>query len=139
MTTNRSFNAPPISTLREATSTAAPGSDEWGVSVARPCYGHPFAEEVMMTVSLPVAARVDLRRQPVEGVLERVEEALHARLDRQTLVRKRRSLGARTERNTWVRIERRGFERIGPQGWNGTEAAAVLQGVAMPEWYQGVA
>ncbi|MFE2366701.1 hypothetical protein [Streptomyces virginiae] len=92
-----------------------------------------------MTVSLPVAARVDLRRQPVEGVLERVEEALHARLDRQTLVRKRRTLGARTERNTWVRIERRGFERIGPQGWNGTEAAAVLQGVAMPEWYQGVA
>lgn len=38
-----------------------------------------------------------------------------------------------------MRIERRGFERIGPQGWNGTEAAAVLQGVAMPEWYQGVA
>ncbi|GLV85668.1 hypothetical protein Slala03_53570 [Streptomyces lavendulae subsp. lavendulae] len=38
-----------------------------------------------------------------------------------------------------MRIERRGFERIDPQGWNGTEAAAVLQGVAMPEWYQGVA
>ncbi|WP_435886084.1 hypothetical protein [Streptomyces erythrochromogenes] len=92
-----------------------------------------------MTFSLPVAARVDLRRQPVEDVLERVEGALHTRLDRQALVRKRRSLGGRTERGTWVRIERRGFERIGPQGWNGTEAAAVLQGVAMPEWYQGVA
>ncbi|MFE9221878.1 hypothetical protein ACFYN3_36870 [Streptomyces lavendulae] len=37
-----------------------------------------------------------------------------------------------------MRIERRGFEPIGPQGWNGTEAAAVLQGVAMIEWYQGV-
>lgn len=92
-----------------------------------------------MTASLPVAARVDLRRQPVEDVVERVEEALHVRLDRQTLVRKRRSLGGRTDRGTWVRIERRGFERIGPQGWNGTEAAAVLRGVAMPEWYQGVA
>ncbi|MFB7254009.1 hypothetical protein [Streptomyces nojiriensis] len=68
-----------------------------------------------------------------------MEQALHVRLDRHALVRKRRSLGGRTERGTWVRIERRGFERIGPQGWNGTEAAAVLQGVAMPEWYQGVA
>ncbi|MGW0858102.1 hypothetical protein [Streptomyces sp. NPDC002690] len=92
-----------------------------------------------MNGSLPVAAQVDLRRQPVEDVLERVEEALHVRLDRQALVRKRRSLGGRTDRATWVRIERRGFERIGPQGWNGTEAAAVLQGVAMPEWYQGLA
>ncbi|MFF4319555.1 hypothetical protein [Streptomyces sp. NPDC001568] len=92
-----------------------------------------------MTGSLPVAAQVDLRRQPVEEVLERVEKALHVQLNRQALVRKRRSLGGRTQRGTWVRIERRGFERIGPQGWNGTEAAAVLQGVAMPEWYQGVA
>ncbi|MER5412211.1 hypothetical protein [Streptomyces virginiae] len=92
-----------------------------------------------MTGSLPVAAQVDLRRQPVEDVLERVEAALRVELDRQTLVRKRRSLGGRTERGTWVRIERRGFERIGAQGWNGTEAAAVLQGISMPEWYQGVA
>ncbi|MFJ3631643.1 hypothetical protein [Streptomyces sp. NPDC090112] len=92
-----------------------------------------------MNEPLPVAAQVDLRRQPVVDVLGRVEEALHVRLDRQTLVRKRRSLGGRTEQGTWVRIERRGFERIGTQGWNGTEAAAVLQGVAMPEWYQGVA
>ncbi|MFD7081813.1 hypothetical protein [Streptomyces sp. NPDC059918] len=92
-----------------------------------------------MTGSLPVAAQADLRRQPVEDVLERVEAALRVELDRQTLVRKRRSLGGRTERGTWVRVERRGFERIGAQGWNGTEAAAVLQGIAMPEWYQGVA
>ncbi|MFI8447684.1 hypothetical protein [Streptomyces erythrochromogenes] len=92
-----------------------------------------------MNGSLPVVAQVDLRRQSVDDVLERVETALHVRLDRQMLVRKRRSLGGRTERGTWVRIERRGFERIGSQGWNGTEAAAVLQGVAMPEWYQGLA
>ncbi|MFI6640336.1 hypothetical protein [Streptomyces sp. NPDC050504] len=92
-----------------------------------------------MTEPLPVAARVDLRRQSVDHVLELVEQALHIRLDRDALVRKRRSLGGRTEQGTWVRIERRGFERIGPQGWNGTEAAAVLQGVSMPEWYRGLA
>lgn len=72
--------------------------------------------EVVLTGSPPVAAQVDLRRQPVEDVLERVEKALHVRLDRQALVRKRLSLGSRTERGAWVRIERRGFERIGPQG-----------------------
>lgn len=92
-----------------------------------------------MTGYLPMAAQVDLRRRPVEDVPARVEQALHVRLDRHALVRKRRSLGGRTERGTWVRIERRGCERIGPQDWNGTEAAAVLQGVAMPEWYQGMA
>lgn len=92
-----------------------------------------------MTGSLPVAAQVDLRRQPVADVLKRVEQALHVQLDRQALMRKRRSLSGRTEQGTWVRIERRGFERISPQGWNGTEAAAVPEGVAMPEWYQGVA
>ncbi|MFF3359099.1 hypothetical protein ACFYWN_42430 [Streptomyces sp. NPDC002917] len=92
-----------------------------------------------MAASLPAAGRVDLRHQPIEDVLKRVEHALHVRLDRHSLVRKRRSLGARTGQGTWVRIERRGFERIGPQGWNGAEAAAVLQGVDMPEWYRGVA
>ncbi|MFJ2111932.1 phosphotransferase [Streptomyces sp. NPDC087850] len=85
-----------------------------------------------------VSAAVDLRRHPIEGVLVQVEQGLHVRLDRDTVVRKRRSVGARTERGTWVRIERRGFERIGQQGWNGTEAAAVLRGVALPQWYQGV-
>ncbi|WP_323181896.1 hypothetical protein [Streptomyces sp. NBC_01408] len=81
------------------------GSFQW----ASFCCGHPFAEEVVMTGSLPVAAQADLRRQPVEDVLERVEAALRVELDRQALVRKRRSLGGRTERGTWVRIERRGF------------------------------
>lgn len=47
-----------------------------------------------MNRSLPIAALVDLRRQPMEDVLERVEEALRVRLDREALVRKRRSLGA---------------------------------------------
>ncbi|MFD4241478.1 hypothetical protein ACFWP3_07775 [Streptomyces sp. NPDC058525] len=83
-------------------------------------------------------AAVDLRHVPADPVLVRVEQGLNVRLDRDTLVSKRRSLGARTERGTSVRIERRAFERIGQQGWNGTEAAAVLLGVVMPRWYQGV-
>lgn len=85
-----------------------------------------------------VPALVDLRQHPVEGVLIRVEQGLNVHLDRNDVVRKCRSVGARTERGTWVRIERRGFERIGQQGWNGTEAAAMLRGVVMPQWYQGV-
>ncbi|WSX47056.1 hypothetical protein OG760_20755 [Streptomyces sp. NBC_00963] len=72
-------------------------------------------------------------------MLDLVEHALQARLDPETLVRKRRSLGARTDRDTWVRIERRRFDRIGDQGWNGTECAALLEGVARPEWHRGAA
>lgn len=68
-----------------------------------------------------------------------MESALHTRLDRETVVRKRRTVGARTDRGTWVRIERRGFDRIGAQGWNGPESAAVLSGVAMPSWHAGFA
>lgn len=52
-----------------------------------------------------------------------------------TVVRKRRSVGARTDRDTWVRIERRPLDKIPDQGWNGTESAARLEGVAQPEWH----
>ncbi|RLV09078.1 hypothetical protein CTZ27_07745 [Streptomyces griseocarneus] len=72
-------------------------------------------------------------------MLDEVEHTLQTRLDRQTLVRKRRSIGARTDRRTWVRIERRRFEKIGGQGWNGTECAALLEGVAKPQWHRGAA
>lgn len=68
-----------------------------------------------------------------------MERALHVRLDRETVVRKRRTVGARTQRRTWVRIERRALDRIGAQGWNGPESAAVLSGVAMPSWHAGFA
>ncbi|MGW1194415.1 hypothetical protein ACWD4B_00950 [Streptomyces sp. NPDC002536] len=88
-----------------------------------------------MTLSVPRA--VDLRHEPVDEVLDRVEQAFQVRLDRRTTVRKRRSVGARTDRGTWVRVERRGFDRIGAQGGNGPEAAAVLTGVAMPRWFAG--
>jgi len=80
---------------------------------------------------------VDLRRVDVAAVLERVGRGLDVRLDRSGVVRKRRSLGAATDRGTWVRIERRPVSRVDGQGW-GTEAAAVLVGVAMPGWLSGL-
>ncbi|MFE1252006.1 hypothetical protein [Streptomyces sp. NPDC058735] len=92
-----------------------------------------------MTLSSPGARAVDLRVEPVDDVLEHVERSLQMQLLRDTVVRKRRSVGARTDRGTWVRVERRSFDRIGAQGWNGTEAAAVLHGVSMPKWYAGLA
>lgn len=88
-------------------------------------------------MTLSVSRGVDLRREPVDEVLDRVEQSFQVRLDQQTIVRKRRSVGARTDRHTWVRIERHGFDRIGTQGWNGPETAAVLSGVAMSRWFAG--
>ncbi|MFF2375020.1 hypothetical protein ACFVUW_11620 [Streptomyces xiamenensis] len=92
-----------------------------------------------MTLSSPVARRSDLRREPVDVVVDRVERSLQVRLDQDTVVRKRRSVGARTDRGTWVRIERRGLDRIGVQGGDGTAAAEALQGISKPAWLAGVA
>jgi hypothetical protein len=92
-----------------------------------------------MALSVSTARAVDLRVEPVDEVLNHVERSLQVRLDRDTVVRKRRSVGARTDRDTWVRTERRVFGKIGEQGWNGTECAALLDGVAQPAWYSGVA
>ncbi|WP_434091318.1 hypothetical protein [Streptomyces bluensis] len=91
-----------------------------------------------MTTPMPTVAPVDLRVHPVDEVLGRVERAFDTRLFPETLVRKRRTVGARTDRDTWVRIERRPLDKAKGQGWNGTESAAVLDGVAKPVWYQGV-
>ncbi|MFE0421210.1 hypothetical protein [Streptomyces sp. NPDC058953] len=82
---------------------------------------------------------VDLRREPVETVLDRVERSLGVLLDQESVVRKRRSLGARTDRGTWVGIERRGLDRIGAQGGDGTASAEALTGIAKPAWLGGVA
>ncbi|MGA5729493.1 hypothetical protein ACPCI1_12685 [Streptomyces seoulensis] len=87
-----------------------------------------------MTLSAPTYKAVDLRKQPVDQTLDQVERSLRTRLDRDTVVRKRRSVGARTDRDTWVRVERRLVDKIGDQGWNGTECAARLKGIAQPEW-----
>ncbi|MFF8959119.1 hypothetical protein [Streptomyces sp. NPDC014894] len=87
-----------------------------------------------MTQSAPAVRSVDLRVEPVDKVLERVTRSLQTRLDPGTAVRKRRSVGARTGRGTWVRVERRPVDKITDQGWNGTESAARLEGVAQPAW-----
>ncbi|MER7747670.1 hypothetical protein ABT013_20610 [Streptomyces bacillaris] len=87
-----------------------------------------------MALSVPAGRAVDLRVQPVDKILGHVERSLQTRLDRDTVVRKRRSVGARTDRDTWVRVERRPVDKIGDQGWNGTERAARLTGVAQPLW-----
>lgn len=81
---------------------------------------------------------VDLRKDAVDEVLQRVEQAFRVRLDLDTMVRKRRTVGARTDRSTWVRIERRPIVRISAQGWNGAECAAPLEGVAQPAWRAAV-
>ncbi|MBM4796055.1 hypothetical protein HXP44_29470 [Streptomyces sioyaensis] len=91
---------------------------------------------VAMTSSPSV---VDLRAEPVDEVLDRVERSLDVRLERGSVVRKRRSVGARTDRGTWVRLERRPLARVDGQGWNGMEAAAALEGAAVPRWLAGVA
>ncbi|GAA3375659.1 hypothetical protein GCM10020367_44320 [Streptomyces sannanensis] len=87
-----------------------------------------------MTLSVSTGQAVDLRVQPVGEVLDRVERSLQVRLLPDTVVRKRRSVGARTDRDTWVRVERRLLDKITDQGWNGTECAARLAGVAQPAW-----
>ncbi|WKX14081.2 hypothetical protein [Streptomyces sp. NL15-2K] len=91
-----------------------------------------------MTTPSPTVAPVDLRVQPVDEALVRVERALGVRVAPETVVRKRRTVGARTDRNTWVRIERRPLEKVTGQGWNGTECAALLDGIAKPAWLQGL-
>ncbi|MDT0456739.1 hypothetical protein RM550_13495 [Streptomyces sp. DSM 41527] len=92
-----------------------------------------------MLSSSSAKASADLRVEPLDGVLDEVERALRTQLDRDSLVRKRRTLGAPTDRGTWVRVERRCLDKIGSQGWNGTECAALLEGVSKPQWHRGIA
>ncbi|MEV5592881.1 hypothetical protein [Streptomyces sp. NPDC052496] len=87
-----------------------------------------------MALSTSTTRNADLRVESVCEVLDHVERALQTRLNRDTVVRKRRSVGVRTDRDSWVRIERRGLDKIGVQGWNGTESAARLEGIAQPAW-----
>nr|BFD94024.1 hypothetical protein KitaXyl93_53840 [Kitasatospora sp. Xyl93] len=82
---------------------------------------------------------MDLRQEPVHHVLDQVEQRLGTGLDRTSMVRKRRTVGARTDRGSWVRVERRPWARAQEQGWGGVEAAAVLVGVAMPRWSSSAA
>lgn len=93
-------------------------------------YGRPAATFTRMTLSVSPRQTADLRTQPVEDVLGRVGQTLQVLLLSETVVRKRRTVGARTDRDTWVRIERRSLDKIPDQGWNGAESAARLGGVA---------
>ncbi|WP_158840557.1 hypothetical protein [Saccharothrix deserti] len=79
----------------------------------------------------------DLRKTPADTTVARVQKSFATDFNLRSAVHKRRSLGYATTRNTWVRIEVRDLARVDGQGW-GLEAAAVLDGVAMPAWLQGV-
>lgn len=68
-----------------------------------------------MTLSVSTGRAADLRVQPVDEVLDRIERSLQVRLLPDTVVRKRRTVGARTDRDTWVRIERRLLGKITDQ------------------------
>ncbi|MGH3550127.1 MAG: hypothetical protein ACRDQU_18845 [Pseudonocardiaceae bacterium] len=81
---------------------------------------------------------VDLRIQPCDAAIDRVERALGVRLDRKTAVVKRRSVGARTERDTWVRLEMRPLSKLTGQGSGVAGTACLPVTVARPRWYQGV-
>jgi hypothetical protein len=95
---------------------------------------HAAGTVASMTLSVSTGQAVDLRVQPVDEVLDRVERSFQVRLLPDTLVCKRRTVGARTDRDTWVRVERRLLDKIPDQGWNGTESAARLRGIAQPAW-----
>jgi hypothetical protein len=91
------------------------------------------------TVPAPPATR-DLRKQAIDEVLNYVESGLGVRLDRQTVVRKRRSVGGCSDRGTWVCIEARPVAKIETQGQagNGMEVVGLLRGVARPAWYRAL-
>jgi hypothetical protein len=91
------------------------------------------------TLAAPVGSR-DLRKASVQDVLGRVEAGLGMVLDRESLIRKRRSVGARSDRGTWVRVEVRSLVKIAAHGQagNGMEAANLITGINKPAWYAGL-
>ncbi len=80
----------------------------------------------------------DVRVNPHDDVLERVERALDVGLDRTSVIYGEYGAteGFRSSSGTWVRIERRQRWRINSAVWIGLEAAATIRGVRKPEWYQ---
>jgi hypothetical protein len=96
------------------------------------------AQPVPSSATSVANAGFDLRKNQVDDVFDRVERALQVRFDRDEALRKRRSLGLRTDRGTWIRVEVRRLAKIDGQGWNGTECAAILHGIAKPEWHAGI-
>ncbi|MGH3806195.1 MAG: hypothetical protein ACRDRU_06090, partial [Pseudonocardiaceae bacterium] len=75
----------------------------------------------------PSEVMVDFRTQSWKDVADRVERCLGVRLDRESAVVKRRSVGSRTDRDTWVRIEARPCSKLTGQGvvWRADETELV--------------
>lgn len=90
-----------------------------------------------IVAALPV---FDVRENRHDDVLARVESGLGVRLDRSSVVygESGATEGFRTSSDTWVRVERRQRRRINSAVWIGLEAAATIQGVKKPEWFQSV-
>ncbi|WP_018682961.1 hypothetical protein [Actinokineospora enzanensis] len=80
----------------------------------------------------------DVRVNPHLDVLDRVERALDVDLDRSTVVYGiyGATEGFRTAENTWVRVERRKRLQINSAVWIGLEAAATINDVKKPAWFQ---
>lgn len=98
---------------------------------------------VVVTIAQPSGVTpnpvFDVRENPHEDVLDRVERALAVELDRSSVVYGEHGAteGFRTSSGTWVRVERRHRWRINSAIWVGLEAAATIRGVKKPEWFQG--
>lgn len=136
--TGRRPNAARAARLRDSTRRAEAADAHLVDAVLR----HPMSALLRLglgTFSRMTLRSVDLRKEPAEAVLDRAERMLGMRLDRETMARKRRSVGACTDRGTWVRVERRGLDRIRVQGGDGTASAEALHGIAKPAWLSGVA
>jgi hypothetical protein len=80
----------------------------------------------------------DLRKYDAAAEIDRVAHALDVRFDRETEIRKRRSIGFRTYRDTWVRIEQQPMQRFIQRGNDGIERSVIIQGVPKPGWHQAV-
>lgn len=82
----------------------------------------------------------DLRKLPVEQLIDTVQARLGTGFDESTMVRKRRSIGAQSDRGTWVRIEARPHDKAASQAQvnNGIETSALLDGIAKPSWHRAV-
>lgn len=92
-----------------------------------------------MTATAPAPVVFDVREQPHDDVLDRVERALGVCLDRASVVYGiyGATEGFRTSADTWVRVERRQRWRTPGAVWIGLEAAATIREVKKPEWFQG--
>lgn len=92
----------------------------------------------MPTANAVNPSPLDLREHPHDDVLDRVERVFNLNLDRASVVYGiyGTTEGFRSSRGTWVRVERRPQWRIKSAAWIGLEAAATIQDVPKPEWFQ---